>query len=245
VTSRLRNVQIDVPADGYGGAVDFWAAALGGQPVAIDGGRFTRMEGMAGLLGLHLQRLDDGPARVHLDLEADDVDATVDLMVDRGATLIGQGAGGPVLADPGGNLLCVCATGTGEHLRAPTDDDARLHVLVIDVPSASFQQTGDFWGHVLGIEAERLPAPFDAYIRVENAPAVGGPIRVLVQDIGADAVPRLHLDLHVPDGAARNRHVDRLAGLGGTVVERTYPWTVMTDPVGTVFCVVPDKPDPQ
>lgn len=245
MTLRLRNVQIDVPAGDFDRAVGFWAEALGARTVPQQDGPFTHLAAMPGLLGLHLQRLDDGDPRVHLDLEVDDIDVETERLIGLGAMRVGDGAGGPILTDPAGNVFCVVYTGPDDVMRLATDDDVRLQVLVVDVPSASFQATGEFWGQALGIEAEHLPAPFDPYMRIEGAPAVGGPIRVLVQDIGADAAPRIHLDLHVPDGTARNRHVDRLEGLGATVVERTYPWTVMTDPIGTVFCVVPDNSDPQ
>lgn len=245
MTLRLRNVQIDVPADRYDRAVEFWGQALGAHTVPQQDGPFTHLAAMPGLVGLHLQRLGDGAPRVHLDLEVVDVEAETERLTGLGATRIGDGAGGPIMTDPGGNVFCVVYTGTDDVLRVATDDDLRLQVLVVDVASESFQATGEFWGHALGIPSEQLPEPFDAYIRVEGAPAVGGPMRVLVQDIGAGATPRVHLDLHVPDGAARNRHVERLAELGAEIVERTYPWTVMTDPVGTVFCVVPDNSDPQ
>jgi predicted enzyme related to lactoylglutathione lyase len=245
VTTRLRNVQIDVPADDFDQVVDFWGQALGARTVPQQVGPFTHLAAMPGLLGLHLQRLDEGDPRVHLDLEVADVEVETERLIDLGAIRVGDGAGGPILTDPAGNVFCVVYTGSDDVLRVATDDDLRLQVLVIDVASESFQAAGEFWGQAFGVQAEHLPEPFDAYIRVEGAPAVGGPIRVLVQDIGAGAAPRVHLDLHVPDGAARDRHVERLEGLGATVVERTYPWTVMTDPVGTVFCVVPDNSDPQ
>ncbi|MFI9153717.1 VOC family protein [Streptomyces sp. NPDC053367] len=51
---------------------------------------------------------------------------------------------------------------------------------------------------------------------------------------------RLHLDLH-PGEALREREVDRLKGLGATVLrevkEPSGQWVVMADPEGNEFCV--------
>jgi hypothetical protein len=46
---------------------------------------------------------------------------------------------------------------------------------------------------------------------------------------------RLHLDISVPD---RQREVERIEALGGTVVRETPEYTVMHDPEGNQFCVV-------
>lgn len=245
MTLRLRNVQVDVPASEHRQAVDFWAAALGARSIPQGDPAFTHLAGVPGLFGLHVQALQEGAPRIHLDLEADNVDAEVARLVDLGATVHGDGAGGPILTDPAGIVFCVVGSGTDDVLRRSNDDDARLHVLVLDVASEHAEDAGRFWGQAFGRDAEPLPAPFDAYIRIEDAPAVGGALRVLVQDIGAGAAPRVHVDLHVPDVKARSRHVERLSQLGASVVDRTYSWTVMTDPFGLAFCVVPDRPDPQ
>ena len=239
---RLRNVQVDVPPEGYDGAVAFWAAALGGTPRPSDDGTFTHLAGARGLVGLHLQRLGSGAPRVHLDLDADDPEAEADRLVGLGAVRVGAGPCS-VLADPAGNLLCVCGgDGPPEELGGE-QDGARLHVLVIDVPSADVAATAAFWGAALGVRPEHLPAPFDAYWRLEGVPVPGGAMRLLVQDIGADAEPRIHLDRHVPDTGAREAEVERLADGGAEVRDREHPWTVMTDPIGTVLCVVPDRTD--
>jgi hypothetical protein len=59
---------------------------------------------------------------------------------------------------------------------------------------------------------------------------------VLVQRLG-DGAARVHLDIHTTDRAAE---VARLVELGATVVEEAEPWTIMRDPAGLLFCVVPD-----
>lgn len=242
MTLRLTNVQIDVPAASHDRAVAFWAAALGGSPRARNG-PFTHLVDARALLGVHLQRLDAGATRVHLDLFADDADAEVARLVGLGATRVGAGPC-TVLSDPAGNLLCVCAGNRPPDEVRVDDDEARLHVLVLDVAAEHAVATAAFWGGALGVGPEHLPAPFDAYHRLEDVPVPGGAMRILVQDIGPGAAPRVHLDLHVRDTSARDAEVERLADLGADVRERAdHPWTVMTDPVGTVFCVVPDRED--
>lgn len=237
---QLENVQIDVPAVGYDRAVDFWAAAVDGVPRARNG-PYTHLVGARSLVGIHLQRLADGDGRVHLDLRADDPDAEVDRLVGLGADRLDTGPCA-VLRDPAGNLLCVCAgEGPVEELSGG-QDGVRLHVLVIDAPSGDVEPTAVFWGQALGVAPEHLPAPYDAYWRLEDVPVPGGPMRILVQDLGVDGAPRIHLDLHVADPEARDAEVARLVSLGARVQdEGHHPWSVLTDPVGTVLCVVPDR----
>lgn len=238
---RLRNVQIDVPPDGYDEAVAFWAAALGGTARASGDGTFTHLVGARGMLGTHLQRLGSGAPRVHLDLDADDPEGEATRLVELGGTRHGVD---PciVLTDPAGNPLCICEARRPDEELGGDDGRSRLHVLVIDVSSEVVEATARFWGGALGIPAEHLPEPFDAYWRLEDVPVPGGTMRLLVQDVGTGAPPRIHPDLHVPDSAAREAEVERLADLGAEVRDLgNHPWTIMADPVGTVFCVVPDK----
>lgn len=243
MTLRLRNVQIDVPPWGYDGAVTFWAAALGGSPRVSGDGTYTHLVGPRGLVGLHLQRRSSGGPRVHLDLDAEDPEAEAARLVGLGARRL---AAGPctVLADPAGNPLCICAgDAPAEELTSDQDGAARLHVPVIDSPSEQVAATATFWGEALGVPPEHLPAPFEAYWRLEGVPVPGGAMRLLVQDIGAGAEPRIHLDLHVPDVSAREAEVERLVDSGAEVRDRDHPWTIMNDPIGTVLCVVPDRTD--
>lgn len=237
----LAHVQIDVDAARYDHAVAFWAAALGATGTRPGVGPYTHLLGPRGLLGVHLQRLDAGEPRVHLDLATDDPAAEAERLLAAGASDQGQGEC-RVLADPGGNLLCLCQNVPEDHLRTDAvDEGARLHVLVIDVASEHVAATARFWGEVFGIPAEHLPAPYDAYWRVEGVPVPGGPLRLLIQDVGPGAAPRIHLDLHVADEAMRDAEVGRLRSLGAEVVaEGAFSWTVLRDPVGTVLCVVPD-----
>ncbi|TDC99721.1 VOC family protein [Nonomuraea deserti] len=73
----------------------------------------------------------------------------------------------------------------------------------------------------------------------EDDPTVlveGGPPRLWFQHVPEHKVVknRLHLDLDADDPDAE---IDRLTGLGATVVATRDDWVVMADPEGNEFCV--------
>ncbi|MGZ5401003.1 MAG: VOC family protein, partial [Nocardioides sp.] len=75
--SRVGVVLIDHPESSYAEAAAFWSAAVGQDRVAEDG-PYESLGPLAGDLALALQRLGGGSqARVHLDIETDDVAAEV------------------------------------------------------------------------------------------------------------------------------------------------------------------------
>ena len=238
---RLRNVQVDVPADAFDGAAAFWAAALDAS-TRPGQGPYTHLVGARSPVGLHLQRLDAGTGRVHLDLEADDIPAAADRLLGLGATRLGDGEAGPVLQDPGGHVLCVCPAGLAVDLGTVDGPGARLHVVVLDTARDAVAATADFWAAALGVTARPLDAPYDAYTYLADVPVPGGGLAMLVQDVGADTSPRIHLDLHVRHMAERDAEVARLVGLGAEVVDDSHRWVVLRDPVGLLVCVVPDPP---
>ena len=118
-------------------------------------------------------------------------------------------------------------------------------------------QLAEFWREALGYE--HIEPPSEVLEEVEKAIAAGeldptgwamlvnpdgtGP-RLLFQrrPKGSTTDIPIHLDLHSDDRAAE---VERLVGLGATVVEERSQkigpyeevWTVMKDPEGNGFCV--------
>lgn len=104
----LREVIVDVPTAALEATRAFWAAALLASPrVLADHPEFTALDGTAALPHVGLQDIGDAPARYHLDLESDDVEAEVDRLVRLGATEVYRGDGWVTLQDPAGLLLCV------------------------------------------------------------------------------------------------------------------------------------------
>jgi hypothetical protein len=106
--SRLHVVLIDSPPDTADAEVAFWSAALGRAPVPEADTPFTRLSplGSAGQLLAH-QRLQDGAARIHLDIETDDTQAEVGRLERLGAVRVGEHDGCVHMRDPAQLVFCV------------------------------------------------------------------------------------------------------------------------------------------
>ncbi|HEX3946431.1 MAG TPA: VOC family protein [Acidimicrobiales bacterium] len=105
--SRLTAALVDVPAEHYQSSVDFWSGALGrtAEPDEDDP-EYTLLSGPDQGLSMIVQRVDDA-ARVHLDIETDDVDAEVRRLEALGAVRVRQVKTWWILRDPAGLLFCV------------------------------------------------------------------------------------------------------------------------------------------
>ena len=113
--SRLLKIVIDVPDAGHDREVAFWAAATGSALDRFD--RHPEYHGAA-LPGsefwLLVQRLDDaGPARVHVDIHTDNLDAEVARLEKLGAERVQQAHGWWVMRDPAGLPFCVIPSTPG------------------------------------------------------------------------------------------------------------------------------------
>lgn len=105
--SRLSTLLIDVPAAEVPAAAGFWSAALGVPAAPVpDEEQFTSLPGVLAGLVVAVQAVD-APARYHLDLETDDVEAETRRLLDLGAVQVGRWLDCHVLRAPGGHLLCV------------------------------------------------------------------------------------------------------------------------------------------
>lgn len=104
----LHEAVIDVPSGLVDATRDFWSAALAATPHRLDGyTEFTDLQHAASLAALGIQDIGDGPARVHLDIETDDLEAEVARLVGLGAREVARPHSWVVLADPAGLLFCV------------------------------------------------------------------------------------------------------------------------------------------
>lgn len=106
--SRLSIVVVDVPEPDHDRELDFWRAAIA-EP-------FTPIQGEPEYHGAQLhhqqawmlvQRLGDGPARVHLDFHTDDLDAEVARLEALGAERVAKVKFWWVMRDPAGLPFCV------------------------------------------------------------------------------------------------------------------------------------------
>ena len=112
--SRIGIVLIDHPESDWERALAFWAGVQGTEPRGADDDPYRRI-GRIGSVGLESQRVGEGtPARIHLDIESDDVSAEVARVVGLGATVLEEREGYTVLQDPGGLLFCVVPIQTGD-----------------------------------------------------------------------------------------------------------------------------------
>jgi catechol 2,3-dioxygenase-like lactoylglutathione lyase family enzyme len=110
----LRTIVIDVPSDVHDRARDFWTTALGAT--ARRGKVYPEyhvLENAAVPGTVMVQDIGTDTARVHLDVETDDVEAEVARLVAAGAAEVERGKDWVVLRDPAGLLFCV-VPGDGE-----------------------------------------------------------------------------------------------------------------------------------
>lgn len=104
----LREIVIDAPTETFGATRDFWAAALLATPRHVaDHPEFTGLSKPASLCRVGLQDVGDAPARLHLDIETDDVEAEVARLTDLGARVVAQGRTWVVMRDPSGLVFDV------------------------------------------------------------------------------------------------------------------------------------------
>jgi len=117
--SRIGLVLIDHPESDWEKALAFWAGVQGVMPVAEDEDSMYRSIGKIGGVSVESQRLGEGtPARIHLDIESDDVGAEVRRVVALGATVLEEHESYTILKDPGGLVFCVVPIQTGEDFEA-------------------------------------------------------------------------------------------------------------------------------
>jgi hypothetical protein len=114
----LRTVVVDVPSDVHDRARTFWTTALAAH--ARRGQRFPEyhvLEHPAALGAFMIQDVGRAAARVHLDIESDDVESEVSRLLAAGAVEVERHDEWVVLRDPAGLLFCV-VPGEGEDFLA-------------------------------------------------------------------------------------------------------------------------------
>lgn len=106
--SRLTAALFDVPEADFAAETAFWSGALGVAGKLDDDPDYIELDPLVGSLRLMVQRTGaDTPARVHLDIETDDVAAEVARLEKLGATKVEAISTWWVMRDPAGMLFCV------------------------------------------------------------------------------------------------------------------------------------------
>jgi len=230
---------IDLPADRFDAAAEFWRAASGTHfgDIHPDHDEFVHLEPPTGAMHLELQRIDSVRPGAHLDLLVEDIGAEAERAVALGAKLIAH-PGHAVLESPGGVRFCLVPY-SGESEKAPTLESPVPHAidqLCIDVAAVDFGREVAFWTELTGWPIR--PHGVDEFKEFETLVRPDGmPIRLLVQRLGPDddGPPRAHLDLSCGPNVAAV--VDAHVELGASVVDRRDRWTVMADPAGMRYCI--------
>ena len=105
--SGIVQLVIDVPGTDHDTELTFWEGALGQSLPNRE--RFPEFSGdrLPNGMGLLVQRLGDGPARVHFDIHATDVAAEVARLEALGAVAVERHDFWTVMRDPAGLVFCV------------------------------------------------------------------------------------------------------------------------------------------
>jgi hypothetical protein len=106
--SRIYKIIIDVPSADHDRELAFWQAASG--LTLEQGARHPEYHGseLPGRdFALLVQRLGEGPARVHVDIHTDDLEAEVARLERLGARRVERVHHWWVMRDPAGLLFCV------------------------------------------------------------------------------------------------------------------------------------------
>jgi hypothetical protein len=107
---------------------------------------------------------------------------------------------------------------------------SRIGIALIDHPEETYERAAAFWAAAVGgTVQDQDDGP---YASLSTLPSVA----LELQRTGSGTRPRVHFDIETDDVPAE---VGRLVELGAGVVEERDDYTVLTDPGGMVFCVVP------
>jgi len=237
---------LDLAPDEYAEAVAFWCAATGYDlsPSRGEHGEFASLVPPSGDDHLRVQRLEEGPSGVHLDLYVEDLDAALEHAADSGATLVSRD-GHAVLRSPGGFPFCLVpgpvATPSEPSVWPADAADAaghrsRIDQLCLDIGPSAYAAECAFWEALTGWPTQLTPR--GEFTRLRVRPALR--MRILLQRLEHDEGPvRGHLDVATDDRAAEVR---RLTALGAVPIGEGSMWTVLRPPAGPVVCVTGRDP---
>ena len=235
---------LDFTADEFDSEVAFWSDVTGYavSPVRGDNDEFATLMPHDGDAFLRVQRLADGPSRIHLDLHVDDPSTAAQRAVELGAEVVGHPDPGHVvvLTSPGGFTFCfVREPAAVRPLPAVWAGDSWsiFDQVCLDIPADSYETECAFWSALTGWELRRSPVAeeFGFVVRPREIP-----IRILLQRLGdRDGRVRAHPDLACSD---RPTETGRHVGLGAELVRVYERWTVLRSPAGSAYCLTDRNP---
>jgi len=219
----------------------FWQAVSGYEVSEPRGEHeeFVTLESADGDDHLRVQRLGEGPSRVHLDVHVRDIDAAVAHATSLGATLVAR-RGYAVMASPGGFPFCLVRHGGARQAAPATWPDghrSRVDQVCIDIAPGAYETECRFWSELTGWPAEQTD---DREFRRLRTPA-DLTVRILLQRLDeADGPVRGHIDVATDDMAAETA---RLETLGASVLGTYEWWTAMDAPGGIEVCATRRDPE--
>lgn len=232
---------LDFAPDSFEAGVEHWRGVTGFDvsPTRGDHDEFATLVPPDGDDYLRVQRLGDGPSRLHLDLHVHHPKVAAHEAVHLGARIVAD-HGYIVMASPGGLTFCFVAH-EADSVPEPRDWGDGLVSVVdqvsLDIPGARYDAEAVFWQTLTGWERRASPTheEFERLVRPD-----GFPLKVLLQRTHEDlGQVRAHLDLATTD---RAREVQRHVGLGAEVVREHDHWTVLRAPDGAEYCVTDRSP---
>jgi predicted enzyme related to lactoylglutathione lyase len=229
---------LDTPRADAARSWAFWSEVTGWQLSTTRGERdeFATLVPAGGDPWLKVQAVADGAGGIHLDLDVDDVAAAAARAERLGAERIGRlGDEVVVLSSPGGLTFCLTPW-HGDSLPLREGAAELVDQVCLDCPVDVHDAEVAFWTALTGWAWADVEEP---ELTVLRRPA-GIAFRLLFQLLGEPTGPvRAHADLACAD---RQASVARHRAAGASVVEVRDGWTVMSDPVGRVYCLTDRSP---
>jgi len=241
---RLVGFMIDCQRAEIGAAAKFWSGALGlpiEDPDEAGDGRYALLGAGPGGIHVEVQRVEHA-SRLHLDIEADDINAEADAIEALGATRVAK----PhdrfwVMQAPTGHRFCIVRKRDREFPSRPRRSSlpqrhhSCLIALVIDCPVDDLATALKFWSAVLGRAIASHDQDGDGrYGELETGPEE---VFLLVQKVEHEA--RVHLDIQTDDLDAEVARLEKLGAKRERFLKR---WWIMQAPTGHRFCVVRQQP---
>src|SRR5688500_17161199 len=147
---------LDLPEDAFDVDTAFWRA-ITGSGLSSTRGEFEEFATLVPRDGdpyLKVQRLGDGPARIHLDLHADDVTGFVEHALG-GDARVQQPGTHVVMASPGGFTFCVVPHPPGQTIPSPMPwwgGTSIVDQVCLDIPAPLIEVETAFWRRLTGWE---------------------------------------------------------------------------------------------
>ncbi|BAW08250.1 VOC family protein [Nocardia seriolae] len=244
---------LDRPPAQLDAAARFWTAVTGTtlSPRRGEHDEFLTLLPEFGAATVKMQVIGDaseapgGSARMHLDLDVDDVAAATDRAVELGATLaedyiLTERIGYAVLRSPAGMTFCFTPfhdfPGTpAPAVTGPAGDRSRLDQICLDIGDSDYDIESRFWTDLTGWAWR--PSSLPEFARLSARPEI--PIDFLMQRLGENRPTAAHPDLACTDIEATAAWHEEL---GAHRTERGKQWIVMADPAGQPYCLTSRKP---